>query len=212
MNLADRRREYALAVLDEASVADDPIDQFHAWFADAESAELPEPHAMTLATADAAGRPSARIVLLKGIDGDAFVFYTSYTSRKGRDLESNPRAALLFYWDGLERQVRITGRAERLAEAESWAYFRTRPIGSRIGAWASHQSELIADREALERRVAQMEREFAGKEVPLPPTWGGYRVIPEEIEFWQGRPSRLHDRIVFRRSNGATWQRVRLAP
>jgi pyridoxamine 5'-phosphate oxidase len=212
MNLADRRREYARAELDEASVADDPFEQFRRWFAEAEEAELPEPHAMTLATADAEGRPSARIVLLKGLDGDSFVFYTSYRSRKGRELAENPHAALVFYWEALERQVRITGRVERLDEASSWAYFRTRPIGSRIGAWASHQSAMLAEREILERRVAELTREFEGKEIPLAPEWGGYRVMPDEVEFWQGRPSRLHDRIRFLRSGAATWERARLSP
>jgi pyridoxamine 5'-phosphate oxidase len=212
MNLADRRREYAKAELDEASVAADPFEQFQRWFVEAEEAELPEPHAMTLATADAAGKPSARIVLLKGIDAESFVFYTSYRSRKGRELAENPHAALVFYWDALERQVRVTGRVERLDEATSWAYFQTRPIGSRIGAWASHQSALLAEREMLERRVAELTREFEGKEIPMAPEWGGYRVIPDEIEFWQGRPSRLHDRIRFLRSPGSSWQRARLSP
>ncbi len=212
MNLADRRREYAKAALDDASVADDPFDQFRRWFDEAEAAELPEPHAMTLATADADGRPSARIVLLKGIDRESFVFYTSYRSRKGRELAVNPHAALVFYWDALERQVRVTGRVERLDQATSWEYFRSRPIGSRIGAWASHQSELLAERAELERRVAELTREFEGAEIPMPPEWGGYRVIPDEIEFWQGRPSRLHDRIRFRRDTTTGWQRGRLSP
>lgn len=212
MKLADRRREYAKAALDEASVAHDPFDQFRRWFDDAEAAELPEPHAMTLATADAEGKPSARIVLLKGIDRESFVFYTSYGSRKGRELEANPHAALVFYWDALERQVRVTGRVERLDAVASWEYFRTRPIGSRIGAWASHQSELLAERADLERRVEELTREFDGKEIPMPPAWGGYRVIPDEIEFWQGRPSRLHDRITFRRDGPTAWQRGRLSP
>jgi len=192
VNLADRRREYALAVLDEASVASDPIEQFRRWFADAESAEVPEPHAMTLATADASGRPSARIVLLKEFDDAGFVFFSFYASRKGRELEENPRAGLVFHWAALERQVRITGRVERLDAATSWAYFRARPESSRIAAWTSHQDAL--------------------REIPRASEWGGYRVIPEEVEFWQGRTSRLHDRIQFQRVGESAWQCVRRSP
>lgn len=212
MNLADRRREYARASLDEASVADDPIEQFRRWFAEAEAAELPEPHAMTLATVSASGQPSARIVLLKGLEAGAFIFFTSYASRKGRELAENPRAALLFYWDALERQVRITGTVERLDPAASWAYFRTRPHGSRIGAWASPQSAELPSRAALEARVRVLEEQFAAQDIPLPPEWGGYRLLPEEMEFWQGRPNRLHDRFHFQRTGDSAWQRVRLAP
>jgi pyridoxamine 5'-phosphate oxidase len=187
MDLADRRREYALATLDEASVATDPIEQFRRWLADAEAAEVPEPRAMTVATADASGRPSARIVLLKECDAQGFVFFSFYASRKGRELEENPRAGLVFYWQAIERQVRITGRVERLDAATSWAYFRTRPEGSRMAAWAFQQSAPLAD-------------------------WGGYRVIPDEMEFWQGRTGRLHDRMQFQRAGGTEWQCVRRAP
>jgi pyridoxamine 5'-phosphate oxidase len=212
VSLADERHQYAANTLDENSVAANPIEQLQRWLADAARAANPEPNAMTLATADAAGRPSARVVLLKGLDQRGAVFFTDYRSRKGAELEQNPQAALVLYWPELERQVRLVGRVERVDSDESWTYYRTRPIGSRLGAWASRQSAPLADRAALERRVEEVTAEFAGTEPPLPPHWGGYRVIPEEFEFWQGRPDRLHDRIAYRHGPGGAWQRLRLSP
>lgn len=210
-DLASLRRSYARASLGEGDVAADPIAQFLAWFDDAQAAELREPNAMTLATATPDGAPSARIVLLKGVDERGFVFYTDYRSRKGEELAANPRAALVFHWAELERQVRVTGTVARVSREESEAYYRTRPVGSRIGAWASHQSRPIAGRAELEAREAELARRYADGDVPLPPHWGGYRVAPETVEFWQGRPSRLHDRLRYVREEGG-WRVERLAP
>ena len=210
MNIAQLRREYAREALDESNILPDPLAQFSHWLTEAIQAQLPEPTAMTLATADAQGRPGARIVLLKGIDVEGFSFYTNYDSRKGQDLAANPHASLLFYWAELERQVRVEGKVERVPEGESDAYYGSRPLGSRIGAWASPQSRVINNREWLEVHVQQMTVRH-GDNPPRPPYWGGYRVVPEVLEFWQGRPSRLHDRIRYRRDGGA-WLRERLAP
>lgn len=210
-DLASLRRSYARASLAEGDVAADPIAQFLAWFDDAQAAELREPNAMTLATATPDGAPSARIVLLKGVDERGFVFYTDYRSRKGEELAANPRAALVFHWAELERQVRVTGTVARVAREESEAYYRTRPVGSRIGAWASYQSRPIAGRAELEAREAELAHRYADGDVPLPPHWGGYRVAPETVEFWQGRPSRLHDRLRYVREDGA-WRVERLSP
>lgn len=210
-SLADLRREYARARLDEEDVSHDPIVEFARWFADAQAAHVEEPNAMVLATATVDGSPSARVVLLKAFDERGFVFFTDYRSRKGSELEDNPRAALVLHWKELERQVRITGPVERTSIEDSEAYFRSRPIGSRLGAWVSHQSAVIPSRTALEAGLAEVEERFAEGDVPLPPYWGGYRVRPETIEFWQGRESRLHDRIRYLRS-GEAWRIERLAP
>jgi pyridoxamine 5'-phosphate oxidase len=189
----------------------EPLRQFQEWFQEAEEAGVDVPEAMTLATASADGSPSARMVLLKGADADAFVFYTGFGSRKADELEENPRAALVFYWRPLGRQVRVEGTVERVSEAESAAYFATRPRGSQLAAWASEQSRPLANREALEDRFAELERAFEGKEVPLPPHWGGFRLRPEAIEFWQHRENRLHDRTRYTRGREG-WQSELLAP
>jgi pyridoxamine 5'-phosphate oxidase len=210
-SIADLRREYARARLDERDANPDPIAQFAAWFSDAQRAAVEDPNAMVLATATPDGAPSARVVLLKGFDDRGFVFFTDYRSRKGGELEANPRAALVLYWVELERQVRITGSVTRTSPEESSAYYRSRPLGSRLGAWVSHQSQPIPSREALETGLREAEHRFADGEVPLPPHWGGYRVRPEAIEFWQGRENRLHDRIRYVR-DGNSWRVERLAP
>jgi pyridoxamine 5'-phosphate oxidase len=212
MKMPEIRKEYGLAGLDESDVDADPIRQFRRWFDEAIAAEVPEPNAMTLATATPDGVPSARIVLLKDLSEAGFTFFTNYRGRKARELAANPRAALVFYWFSMERQVRVEGAVTLVSDAESDAYFRLRPPGARIGARASPQSEVIPDRATLERRVAAVEAEFTGQEVPRPADWGGYRLRPERIEFWQGRPSRLHDRLVYRRGDRGIWTIVRLAP
>ncbi len=210
-SVADLRREYTRAGLHESDAHPDPIGLFRRWFGDALSANLHEPNAMILATATRAGRPSARVVLLKGFDERGFVFYTNYEGRKGRELEENPYCALVFYWGELERQVRVEGRTSRVSGEESEAYYQSRPRGSRLGAWASAQSRPVEGREVLEGRLRELEREYEGREVPRPSFWGGYRVEPEEMEFWQGRENRLHDRLVYRRSDEG-WEIERLQP
>ncbi|MCW2499504.1 MAG: pyridoxamine 5-phosphate oxidase [Frankiales bacterium] len=209
LDLPSLRREYAREGLAEADLAPTWHGQFARWFEDA--SVLREPNAMVLATATPDGAPSARTVLLKGVDPTGFVFYTNHGSRKGAELAANPRASLVFPWTDLERQVLVTGTVERVGDPETEAYFRTRPRGSQLGAWASRQSAVLADRDELEARHAAVEERFAGDEVPVPPFWGGLRVVPTAVEFWQGRPSRLHDRLRYRLSHGG-WLVERLSP
>ena len=210
MTLANERIEYRQGSLDESTVAVEPFAQFRDWYQQALTAAVPEPNAMTLATVSD-GQPSARIVLLKGIDDRGFLFFSDYRSQKGTELERNPRAALVFFWQPLERQVRVTGSVERVSRTESEAYFDSRPESSKLGAWTSCQSRVIADRSVLERSLAEVTARFQGQSAPCPPDWGGYRVIPDTVEFWQGRQSRLHDRFRFRHLAGL-WHRDRLSP
>jgi pyridoxamine 5'-phosphate oxidase len=209
---SDLRIDYGRGQLDEADVSADPVAQFARWFAEAQAANVPEPNAMTLATADASGAPSARIVLLKAFDARGFTFFTNYDSRKGRELEANPRAALCFFCQPLERQVRVEGTVEKVGRAESEAYFRSRPRQAQVGAWVSQQSAPLTSRAELERIEAELQARFGDGPVPLPDYWGGYRVVPAAIEFWQGRPSRLHDRLLYTRADGGGWTLRRLSP
>lgn len=210
MSIADLRREYARACLDEASLGPDPMLEFHRWFTEAGEAKVLEPNAMALATATPDGVPSVRIVLLKGYDERGFVFFTDYRSQKGTELEQNPQASLVFFWAELERQVRIAGPVSVVSREESESYFQTRPRTSRLSAWVSHQSQVIRGRKVLDDQAQQMGRRYPD-DVPLPPHWGGFRVTPETVEFWQGRPSRLHDRIRYLRGRGG-WKIERLSP
>ena len=208
--VADLRQNYTLAGIKEADTDLNPVKQFATWFEQAVSAELPEPNAMTLATATADGKPSARMVLLKDYSERGFVFYTNYNSLKGQQLSANPWAALIFWWAELERQVRIEGSVEKLSSQESDTYFHSRPWGSQLGAWVSNQSQTISSREVLDQRLEQLKAQYT-ENIPRPPHWGGFRVIPSVIEFWQGRPSRLHDRLRYRFEDG-NWTRERLSP
>ena len=210
--LADLRKDYSLAGLVEKDLAKDPFRQFEKWFQEAEAAKITEPNAMTLSTATREGRPSSRTVLLKGLDGRGFVFYSNYDSRKGRDLSENPRASLLFPWLALERQVTVEGAIAKLTREESEAYFHSRPRASQLGAWVSQQSAIISGRSVLEDSLKALDKKYAGAEIPLPPNWGGYRVNPETVEFWQGRRSRLHDRLRYRREKSGDWIVERLSP
>ncbi|MBO9356320.1 pyridoxamine 5'-phosphate oxidase [Bordetella petrii] len=210
MSVSDLRQSYEKNTLLEDTAAASPFEQFSLWFDQALAAQVPEPNAMTLATVNADGQPGARIVLIKGYDERGFVFYTNYESRKGLDLQANPRAALLFFWQPLERQVRIEGRVEHVTAEESDTYYHSRPLGSRIGAWASHQSQPVT-RAELEAREQEARARY-GEQPPRPPHWGGYRVVPTLFEFWQGRPSRLHDRLRYQPDGRGGWAIDRLSP
>ncbi len=209
--LANLRREYSKSKLSRSSVSPDPIEQFGKWMDEALGSQLPEPAAMILSTVSAEGRPSSRVVLCKGFNGDGFVFFSNYRSRKGRDLENNPFAALHFFWPELERQINISGSVSKVSAEESDEYFASRPFASRIGAWASHQSEALRSRTELVKRAAALTLKYPTGNVPRPPHWGGYRLAPDRIEFWQGRESRLHDRICYTREGGQ-WTIERLSP
>jgi pyridoxamine 5'-phosphate oxidase len=209
--LADLRKDYSLAGLNEKDLARDPFRQFEQWFQEAEAAKIVEPNAMTLCTTTREGRPSGRTVLLKGIDGRGFVFFSNYESRKGRELHENPRAALIFPWLALERQVIAEGTVTKVPREESEAYFHSRPRASQLAAWVSQQSAIISGRSVLEDSMKMLEEKYAGRDVPLPPHWGGWRLAPETVEFWQGRRSRLHDRLRYRRDKDG-WSIERIAP
>ena len=212
VNIAAIRKDYQLAALDEQTVGDDPLSFFGKWLAEAEAAQISEVNAMTLATVDAHNKPHARIVLLKGLDENGFIFFTNYQSAKGLQLAAQPFASMVFFWKELERQVRIEGNMEKLSDKENDTYFHSRPEGSRIGAWASPQSHVIANRSILDENYAAFTQKFAGGAIPRPAHWGGYKLIPNHIEFWQGRSNRLHDRITFSLQDPNTWIKQRLAP
>lgn len=211
-SVANLRKDYTFQGLSEADAHADPFEQFRIWFDQALAAGLPEPNAMTISTVTSDGKPSARMVLLKDYDEQGFVFYTNYESHKGQQLLQNPWGAITFWWAELERQVRIEGRVEQVSATDSDEYFHSRPRNSQLGAWVSAQSQVIENREVLNERLQQLEKEYKNKEIPRPPHWGGFRVIPTAIEFWQGRPSRLHDRLLYQRSEDGTWKIQRLSP
>ncbi|MGB0416913.1 MAG: pyridoxamine 5'-phosphate oxidase [Coraliomargarita sp.] len=212
MDLSELRQSYTKHSFSKADLLECPFEQFKKWFAEAQDVEIEEPNAMCLASASADGQPSTRIVLLKGISAGGFVFYTNYESRKAAELDANPHAAANFLWLPLQRQVNVRGRVERVSKAESLKYFLSRPFGSQLGAWTSPQSQVITSRQILEAKLEQMKRKFTEGKIPLPDNWGGYRLIPETFEFWQGRPNRLHDRLCFSRDGAGAWIAERLAP
>ena len=211
-NVADLRKDYQLQGLSETDADLNPFKQFQIWFDQALAAQLPEPNAMTVATVTKSGNPRARVVLLKNFDERGFVFYTNYHSHKGQELADNPQAAIAFWWAELERQVRIEGRVLKVSDRESDEYFHSRPFNSRLGAWASEQSQVIESREVLEQRLQDLKTKYENQDIPRPPHWGGFRVIPTAIEFWQGRPSRLHDRLLYSLLDDGSWQIERLSP
>ncbi len=210
--LADIRKDYQLQILDESEILPDPMKQFEKWWHDVLLSEIDELNAMTLATANKQGRPSARVVLLKEYNPDGFIFYTNYESHKGTEMQENNQVSLLFFWKELERQVRIDGIAEKISAEENDLYFNSRPEGSKIGAWASPQSQVIESRDFLEKKVMEHEQKFTGKQIVRPAHWGGYIVKPNSVEFWQGRPNRLHDRIQYSKQKSGDWKTERLAP
>lgn len=211
-SIAAIRKEYKLKSLDESEAEVNPIKQFDRWWQDAIASDIDEVNALTLATTSSDGKPSARIVLLKGYDSNGFVFFTNYESRKGKELAENPAGCMIFFWKELERQVRIDGTINKVSEAESDAYFFSRPAGSQVGAWVSPQSTVIESRDIIEQRLQQFQQQFAESPITRPPHWGGYQLVPEAIEFWQGRPSRLHDRLRYTRQEDQQWKMERLAP
>ncbi len=211
-NVADIRKDYQFQGLSETDADRNPFKQFQVWFDQALAAQLPEPNAMTVATVTKSGKPRARVVLLKNFDERGFVFYTNYHSHKGQELADNPQAAIAFWWAELERQVRIEGRVLKVSDRESDEYFHSRPFNSRLGAWASEQSQVIESREVLEQRLQDLKTKYENQDIPRPPHWGGFRVIPTAIEFWQGRPSRLHDRLLYSLLDDGSWQIERLSP
>ncbi|WP_414620999.1 pyridoxamine 5'-phosphate oxidase [Calothrix sp. CCY 0018] len=211
-NIAELRQDYTLQGLSEAEIDSNPFAQFKEWFDQALSADILEPNAMMVATTTPEGKPSARMVLLKDFDARGFVFYTNYNSDKAQELAENPQAALVFWWAELQRQVRICGRVEKVSDSESDKYFYSRPLSSRLGAWASNQSEVIENREVLEQHLEELKEKYQDREIPRPSHWGGIRVIPAEIEFWQGRSSRLHDRLIYTRMEDGSWKIERLSP